>query len=170
MSTHRNTFNNIWIFDVNKELGMSPCGYYLHQYSSTISLYSNHLLSVSSGLCTPAGITLCMRQTNERRRYNVSSSLIGWAHTLNNPWPRWHMLIVGVFIASCCVCRCSGACLRQINNRHTINSLMNYNILHVFSTTIYLFGFNEQTVFCMDHPAHVFIQWETTLHREVVYH
>ena len=34
--------------------------------------------------CT--GITLCMRPANGRRRYNVTSSLIGWTHTQNNPW------------------------------------------------------------------------------------
>ena len=34
-----------------------------------------------------AGIILCMRPSNERRRYNVTSSLIGWAHTQNDPWP-----------------------------------------------------------------------------------
>ena len=27
-----------------------------------------------------AGTILCMRSANERRRYNVTSSLIGWAH------------------------------------------------------------------------------------------
>ena len=32
-----------------------------------------------------AGIILCMRQTNERRRYNVTSPLIGCAHTQNYP-------------------------------------------------------------------------------------
>ena len=32
------------------------------------------------------GIILWMRPANERRRYNVTSSLIGWAHTQNNPW------------------------------------------------------------------------------------
>ena len=36
-----------------------------------------------------AGIILCMCQANERRRYNVTSSLIGWAHTQNDPC-RWH--------------------------------------------------------------------------------
>ena len=30
-------------------------------------------------------IILCMRSTNERRRYIVTSSLIGWAHTQNDP-------------------------------------------------------------------------------------
>ena len=28
-----------------------------------------------------AGISLGMRPTNERRRYNVTASLIDWAHT-----------------------------------------------------------------------------------------
>ena len=32
------------------------------------------------------GIILCMRPTNEGRRYNVTSSLIGWAHSQNDPW------------------------------------------------------------------------------------
>ena len=33
-----------------------------------------------------AGIIMRMRPANERRRYNVTSSLIGWAHTQNDPW------------------------------------------------------------------------------------
>ena len=32
-----------------------------------------------------AGIILCMRLVNERRRYNITSSLIHWAHTLKDP-------------------------------------------------------------------------------------
>ena len=32
------------------------------------------------------GIILCVRPANERRRYIVTSSLIGWVHTQNNPW------------------------------------------------------------------------------------
>ena len=31
-------------------------------------------------------IILCMRPTNERRRYIVTLSLIRWAHTQNDPW------------------------------------------------------------------------------------
>ena len=31
------------------------------------------------------GIILCMRPANERRRYNVTSFLIGWAHPRNDP-------------------------------------------------------------------------------------
>ena len=33
-----------------------------------------------------AGIVLCMGSANERRRYNVTSSLIGWAQTQIDPW------------------------------------------------------------------------------------
>ena len=32
------------------------------------------------------GIIMHMRPANERRRYNVTSSLIGWAHTQNDLW------------------------------------------------------------------------------------
>ena len=38
------------------------------------------------GMGTYTGIILCMRTADERRRYNVTSSLIGWAHTQNDPW------------------------------------------------------------------------------------
>ena len=31
------------------------------------------------------GIILYMRPANERRHHNVTSSLIGWAHTQNDP-------------------------------------------------------------------------------------
>ena len=34
----------------------------------------------------PSGITLCMHPANERWRYIVTSSPIGWAHTQNDPW------------------------------------------------------------------------------------
>ena len=40
------------------------------------------------------GIIVCMRPANERRRYIVTSSLIGWAHTQNIP-DTIHM---------CCIC------------------------------------------------------------------
>ena len=37
--------------------------------------------------CTASsGIILCMRPANERWCYNVTSSLIGWAHSQNYPW------------------------------------------------------------------------------------
>ena len=33
-----------------------------------------------------SGIILCMRPANESWRYTVTPSLIGWAHTQNDPW------------------------------------------------------------------------------------
>ena len=38
---------------------------------------------------SPARIILCLHPANERRRYIVTSSLIGWVHTQNDPCPCW---------------------------------------------------------------------------------
>ena len=34
----------------------------------------------------PTAMILCMHPVNERWRYNVTESLIGWAHTDDDPW------------------------------------------------------------------------------------
>ena len=47
-------------------------------------LYCWHNLAIPSSHHNP-GIILCMCPANERRRYIVTSSLIGWAHTQNDP-------------------------------------------------------------------------------------
>ena len=39
---------------------------------------------------TVTEIILCMHPANGRRRYNVTSSLIGWAHTQNDPYCNVH--------------------------------------------------------------------------------
>ena len=39
-----------------------------------------------------SGIILCMRPANERRRYTVTSSLIGWAHKQNGCWQNLEIL------------------------------------------------------------------------------
>ena len=44
------------------------------------------------------GIILCMRPANERRRYCVTSSLICWAHSQNDPC--WHIYCVQ-FMTTC---------------------------------------------------------------------
>ena len=36
--------------------------------------------------CWLSGIILCMCPANERRRYNITSSLICWVHSPNGPW------------------------------------------------------------------------------------
>ena len=41
------------------------------------------ILSIFHG--TQSGIIMCRCPVNERRRYNVTSSLIGWAHSQNDP-------------------------------------------------------------------------------------
>ena len=47
---------------------------------------SNTKNQVNSFLKAPfPGIILCMATANGRRRYTVTSSLIGWAHTQNDP-------------------------------------------------------------------------------------
>ena len=40
---------------------------------------------LSEPMMTYSGIILCMRPANGRRRCNATSSLIGWAHTQNDP-------------------------------------------------------------------------------------
>ena len=41
---------------------------------------------VQKGLCQVCRVILCMRPANERWRYSVMPSLIGWVHTQNDPW------------------------------------------------------------------------------------
>ena len=54
----------------------------------------NNCCSTQSGLRPfHAGIILCMHPANERRRYNVTSSLIGWAHSCNDTW--FHVCVLG---------------------------------------------------------------------------
>ena len=43
----------------------------------------------------PTRIILCMRPASERWHYNVTSSLIGWAHSQNNPCPTiWYFIVL----------------------------------------------------------------------------
>ena len=45
----------------------------------------------------------CMGSANERRRHFVTSSLIGWAHTLNDTWccQTWFRSLCGTMINMC---------------------------------------------------------------------
>ena len=45
-------------------------------------------------------IILCMCPANERRRYIITSSLIGWAHTQNDPWLLGCRLSVCQFVSA----------------------------------------------------------------------
>ena len=51
-----------------------------HIAALVVAIYELILFILSS-----SGIILCMRPANGRRRYNVTSSLIGWTHTQKDP-------------------------------------------------------------------------------------
>ena len=88
-----------------KAVSDSPCRALLIYADGVTSLYwqipwrhrrkvnSNHrahsTMIILSHKSYSTGIILCMRPANERRRYIVTSSLIGWAPTYNDPW-YWH--------------------------------------------------------------------------------
>ena len=60
---------------------------YCFQYCIfTLVLVKREELCMCISCISCAGIILCMLPANERWRYNVTSSLIGWPHTQNHPW------------------------------------------------------------------------------------
>ena len=54
-----------------------------HIYGNELKLILSLLLVYNT--CAVPGIILCMRPANEKRRYIVIFSLIGWVHTQNDP-------------------------------------------------------------------------------------
>ena len=52
------------------------------QFCTYIAQICTHLVHVFG----PTGIILCMRPIDERRHYNITSSIIGWAHTHPCVW------------------------------------------------------------------------------------
>ena len=69
-----------------------------------------------------AGINLGMDSANERRRYIVTSSLIGWATTRNDPWKRYRQ---GVHLTPVCiVCRSYWFVCRPSTETNTLPVLM----------------------------------------------
>ena len=63
-----------------------------------------------------AGINLCMRPANERRWYNVTSSLIGWAQTQNDSCVNCHTVVLII----CCYLRTTRACC----NGHFLSKIL----------------------------------------------
>ena len=51
-----------------------------------ITIYKGVDINMDHTEKAPARIILCMHPTNERRRYIVTPSLIGWAHTQKYPY------------------------------------------------------------------------------------
>ena len=58
-----------------------------------------------------SGIILCMRPANERWCYIVTSSLIGWAHTQNEPWSFIASIPYPWVFCSCRRSECHATCL-----------------------------------------------------------
>ena len=82
-SHHLQNFSGFWLgafSGVDQLWGLTWCLF------SSLS-QSNFLLKSSFAINWEASeIILCLGSANERRRYAVMPSLIGWSHTQNDPW------------------------------------------------------------------------------------
>ena len=59
-----------------------------------LSVGVGHVLQILwKEICKGTEIILCMCPANERRRYNVMSSLIDWTHSQNYPWKKFQVEI-----------------------------------------------------------------------------
>ena len=82
---HQMSISSLWKFN---EMGVT----FICATTFDEVLFSHKFkLIVKMGICSrnDAGIILWMHTANERRLYNVTSSLIDWAHSKNDPW-WWH--------------------------------------------------------------------------------
>ena len=68
-------------------------GWHVVGFSHMINLWTygapsgiSNIMYTTGGSSQGAGIGLGMRPANERRRYIVTTSLIGWTHTETDPW------------------------------------------------------------------------------------
>ena len=91
-SADRRCSNYIWVINNFIAYQGAP---YIRDFTVPLYLSGAFKLMCTSG----SAITLCMRPANERRHYNVMSSLIGWALTQNDPW--WICLIISILMAWC---------------------------------------------------------------------
>ena len=72
-----------WLLKIAESLSCMRQNFYcMHHFNVTMwqkmQIYSSFFKKFSMSW---AGISLFMRPANEKRRYNVTTSLIGWAHT-----------------------------------------------------------------------------------------
>ena len=77
-------------FEIPHKISYSYIERYVFLYNIEISRALRFKGSYAFLKRPPRRIILCMRQVNQRWRYNVTSSLtsslIGWVHTQNDPW------------------------------------------------------------------------------------
>ena len=111
--SHCPTDNNILHYDCVSVQQGTIRSHYTHwslrivMMPTSLSLLASHVVVMN----TVPGIILWMRPANERRRYNVTSSLIGWAHSQNDP---------------CSPIQSGAACnVAKIEQRLYLNSQMN---------------------------------------------
>ena len=75
--------------EITKDKGISQIRYIKYTEDKIIQKWRNcrydNMITYKFGTYG-AAIILAMVWANERRRYIVTSSLIGWAHTQNDPW------------------------------------------------------------------------------------
>ena len=90
----------LWVHSLIYILHLSLSCYMLHHVIIDCAM---RLIQLARGRITSMGngstkylnpeIILCMCPANERQHYNVTSSLIGWAHTKNDPWNQFKVYI-----------------------------------------------------------------------------
>ena len=78
------SFNFFFDLRLNKRLSKQPWGWWFETPPWSLWRQCNEFWCI-------AMIILCMRPANERWRYTVTPSLIGWAHTQNDPCIVWDL-------------------------------------------------------------------------------
>ena len=76
-----------------------------------------NMIQLPFPLLWETGTILSMGSANERRRYNVTSSLIGWAHTQKDPCESWKLPVTVNRDSSWCqLCIHCYHCMRPYDN------------------------------------------------------
>ena len=76
-------------------------------------------------------VTMCLRPANERRRYIVTSYLIGWAHTQNDPCNCVSMFIFASVVTRTCILR---NIYRYKPWKYRSNSMISIDSMHLCVT------------------------------------
>ena len=63
----------------------------IQNMTTTVLVMVQNMTTSDLVLGQNTGIILCMHPANERQHYNITSSLIGWAHAQNDPWDHDHI-------------------------------------------------------------------------------
>ena len=80
-----NTYQTLFVLELSKYM-LSDCNILYCIYCIWFISQVHWIWSFGAISYEHTGIILYMRSANERWRYTVTPSLIGWAHTQNDPW------------------------------------------------------------------------------------